>query len=464
MGVKKHITLYIILIMILLVSFWCFNKYFVKNQDSSDVRDFSSIIESKELKVIIAPNFIDYFIYDGMPMGLYLQILEDFADKYNLRLKITTESNFEKAIDLIKNGDCDIFASNLVPSKWLKENYSLTIPIRKTKQVLIQRKPDNIDSLYVNKLEDFLQKNILKKIYVRETYKNFISVKNIFMLELDTIPIEIMAKNVSNGTYNYAICDYNLAKVLQHYYTNLNIDVEISDWEEISWILNRKSTVLSDSLNVWLESFKNSEKYDFLEKKYIENNRRLVNINSEYYSGNKGRISVYDELIKEYSKKINWDWRLLTSLIYQESRFNINAESWAGAYGLMQLMPQIYKKFSIDSTWTVNSQIYAGVKYIEYLNSLIPKDITDSITQIKMILAGYNIGFGHVEDAIRLTKKNNFDINSWNDISYFLINLSDPTYYNDSVVKLGYFPGIYSVDFSNSVYDRYLHYRNVISH
>jgi membrane-bound lytic murein transglycosylase F len=55
--------------------------------------------------------------------------------------------------------------------------------------------------------------------------------------------------------------------------------------------------------------------------KYYRNPRSANMVHHEFYAIKKGKISKYDKEIKKYSKMIGWDWRLLASLIYQESNF-----------------------------------------------------------------------------------------------------------------------------------------------
>ena len=462
---KNHIT-YIILVLIFLLFFTLYNISHTETLKTETIRDFPEIISTQTLNVVTSSNFIDYFVYNGVPMGFFLEILEDFSSYYNLKLKIILENNFSGSVQLLKNRDCDIYACNTVIPKYKVIKFRSTLPIRKTKYVLVQRKPDYYWLMTDSQIEDSLIKDIREikneKIYTNDPNAFYLRL-NIPSIEIiDSISMDQIIKNISNKTFSYAISDYASAQVLKSYYNNLDLSTVIRDNNDIVWYVRNESVALIDSLNNWLSNFKKSKKYYDLENKYIYQNRMIVNLKSEYYSGNEGKISIYDDLIKEYSKNINWDWRLLASLIYEESRFDPNAESWAGAIGLMQLMPYTYKEFSNDTTWEVTSQLSAGTKYINYLSSLVPANIKDSVTGIKMILAGYNIGFGHVEDAIRLAEKYEKDSASWDDISYFLINLTNQKYYNDSVVKFGYFPGIYAVDFANSIYDRFLHYKNVI--
>ncbi len=161
---------------------------------------------------------------------------------------------------------------------------------------------------------------------------------------------------------------------------------------------------------------------------------------------------------------MGWDWRLLASMIYQESEFKPNVRSWVGAYGLMQMMPKTFEKYGLDTTASPQQQIIAGSKYLKHLEGQLPEEITDSTDRIKFTLASYNSGLGHVLDARRLAMKYGKDQDIWIDnVDYFILNLSDEYYYHDTVVYYGYLRGGETYNFVNEIFKRYDDYRNLIS-
>lgn len=174
------------------------------------------------------------------------------------------------------------------------------------------------------------------------------------------------------------------------------------------------------------------------------------------------KISRYDDMIREFSTIINWDWRLLASLICQESRFDPTVESYAGAFGLMQIMPGTGKKFGIDITSSPENNLRAGIKYLSWLRSIFAPMVPDEKERINFILAAYNAGPGHVLDAMKLAEKNGMNSQVWDgNVATWLEKKSEPQYYNDDVVKFGYFRGTESVNFVSQIMDRFEHYKNI---
>jgi len=178
---------------------------------------------------------------------------------------------------------------------------------------------------------------------------------------------------------------------------------------------------------------------------------------------NIGSVSKYDDLIREFSLHISWDWRLLASLICQESEFRPDVRSNAGAYGLMQIMPVTGRNFGIDITASPENNMKAGILYINWLYSIFDPKITDKKERLLFVLAAYNAGPGHVLDAMRLAEKNGMDPQKWDgNVAVWLLKKSEPQYYKDSVVKNGYFRGKESVKFVSEVLDRFELYKNII--
>ena len=156
---------------------------------------------------------------------------------------------------------------------------------------------------------------------------------------------------------------------------------------------------------------------------------------------------------------MGWDWRLVKALIYQESKFNVNGKSWAGAIGLMQLMPATAKGLGVKDVHDPEQNIKAGITYLKRMYENW-NEIPDSIQRIKFSMASFNAGYGHVQDAQNLTKKYNGKELVWdNGVDYYILNLSKSKYYNDPVVKHGYVRGSEPYNYIIEIFNRYQHYK-----
>lgn len=127
------------------------------------------------------------------------------------------------------------------------------------------------------------------------------------------------------------------------------------------------------------------------------------------------QICEFDHLIRAEAKKIGWDWRLLASIIYQESRFKPDLVNHKGAFGLMQLMPIIMRKYNITQESSVEEQLEAGGKLLVNLDSKLSGVVTDSLERINFVLASYNAGLSRVLDFRKQALQNGNDPNVWAD-------------------------------------------------
>jgi membrane-bound lytic murein transglycosylase F len=439
------------------------------------VTDLNEIRENGKLVVLTDFNSTNYFIYRGQPMGYQYELLQELANHLGIKLDVMVSNDLEESFNYLIDGKCNLIAINLTIIKERKKYFDFTEPHTQTRQVLVQRKPGNWKSLGKPELEKQLIRNQLdlagKTIYVEKNSSFAERLKNLSDEIGDSIFIEEVQERseqlislVAGGDIDYTVCDENVALVNQTYYPNIDVSTAISFPQNLAWAVQKGATSLKHEIDAWLKEFKKTTRYAVIYNKYFRNQRSSRIVASDYFSLTSGKISAYDPAIKKYSNQIGWDWRLLASVIFQESRFDPNAESWAGAFGLMQLMPNTARRFGVDRNSPPEQHIRAGVEFIQWLNDRFKEKIPDDQERIKFILASYNIGYGHIVDAMNLAEKYGKDPAIWDDnVDKFLMMKSNPEYYLDPVVKYGYCRGIETYNFVSEVLERYNDYKNIIS-
>ncbi|MFH2141851.1 MAG: transporter substrate-binding domain-containing protein, partial [Bacteroidota bacterium] len=440
-----------------------------------NIRTFAQIIESGKLVAIVSTNSTDYFIYRGEPMGFNYELLKMFCDYMHIKLEIKVNNDIQHSFEYLNSGKCDIVSMNLNYTESRNEQISFTSSISQSRHVLVQRKLDDWKKIskkdqekhFIRCSDDFNGTKIAvqKKSVFEELLYQF-ALKFGVQIEVvvnDSLDVEEIIKQVADGEIDYTICDENVAKVNSKYYKNLDVKTALTIPQNFYWAVNSESDSLKNVFDLWVDSIKTTKKFKLLYQKYFENSRSSSMIKSKYHSLNNQIISDYDETIKTYSKEINWDWRLLASLIYQESRFQPNVKSWAGAFGLMQLMPVTARRFGADSLSSPSQNIMAGARYIKYLEKTFFSEIPDKEDRIKFILASYNVGPGHIIDAMELAKKYGKNDKKWDDnVEFYLMHKSNKKYYLDKVVKNGYCRGQDACDFVDEIMERYMNYKNII--
>lgn len=230
---------------------------------------------------------------------------------------------------------------------------------------------------------------------------------------------------------------------------------------KVQWAVNGGNTELAEQLNQWykpnmLADIKQEEKY-LLSTASVKRH-----VYSPFLNRSTGVISKYDALFRKYAPTARWDWRLMAAQCYQESCFDPNARSWAGARGLMQIMPgtAAHLGLSMEDIHTPEANIAAAARYIRELTEYF-RDIPDGRERQYFVLAAYNGGSYHVRDAMALTSKYGGNPRRWSDVATHLAHLSDPQYYRDPVVKHGYMRSSETLDYVEKIRLRYAQYRGV---
>ena len=340
---------------------FCFIVLCACSRDQPD-RSLESILERNGLTVLIRANSSDYFIHRGFPKGFQLELTQLFADYLGVNLRIVSTDESEVPLQVIRNENIDIIASNITIIETGKESICFT-------------------------------------------------------------PFETKCR--------------------------------------VAWGIPCGSDSLAQVMIPWIYSISQTREFKSLCLKYhIQPLRSYPQCDST--SLEITRLSPYDDAIKTYAERLDWDWRLLASLIYQESNFFPDAVSWKGAIGLMQLMPDVAEKYDITLESSPEEQILAGVKFLQEIGRILPSDIPDS-ARIPFMLAAYNVGLGHVLDARRLAVANDKNPNIWFDhVDVELLKKYDRSIVRDSIIRHGFARGHETYNFVREIFERWQHYQNLI--
>lgn len=226
------------------------------------------------------------------------------------------------------------------------------------------------------------------------------------------------------------------------------------------WLVRKGSPQLSEAVSRWYspdtrQQLLAAEKARLQPKAQPRRRPRPVMMDRSH-----GVISPYDHLFRQYAATVGWDWRLLAAQCYQESGFDPRAVSWAGACGLLQLMPATAARFGLGTNqlYDAESNVATATRYLSYLNKLFA-DVGHPAERISFVLAAYNGGEGHVRDAMALARRDGRDATRWNVVEPYVVGLSEPRYYRDPLVRFGYLRGSETADYVRQIQSRWASYR-----
>lgn len=229
----------------------------------------------------------------------------------------------------------------------------------------------------------------------------------------------------------------------------------------VQWAVAGGNSGLADSLNAWFApslyaAVEREERYA------LSSSSVKRHVYAPFVDRGRGVISRYDHLFKRHSRTAGYDWRLMAAQCYQESCFDPRARSWAGACGLMQIMPSTADHLGLpySQMFDPEQNVAAAARYMRELSGLF-SDVSGREERTMFVLASYNGGYHHVRDAMALTRKAGKNPRRWRDVAPYILALERPEFYNDPVVKNGYMRGSETVGYVDAIRRRYAQYRGV---
>lgn len=424
----------------------------------SSAIDLKEIVATDTLRIATLYGSTSYFMYRNELMGFDYDLAKNLANHLKLNLKITIANNESELIQLLEKGDVDLIAYNMTETKELKKQFSFVLPQTGSYQVLVQNMGVNVISS-VTELAG-------KTIHVKENsiFHQRLKALNVeiggsinITLAPDSISNEDLIDSVGEHKFDYTLAFHNVALLHKSFYRRIDCRMPVAFEQNNGWLVRSENSDLQRVIQQWQNSPEIKELQTQLSEKYWDQ--------SPYFAFRKvripkGAISPYDRFFKKYAPIIDWDWRLLASVAYHESKFDPTQRSWAGAIGLMQLMPRTAGNFGLSPQSALDPElnIEASVQYIKSLNLSFHK-IKSKDERIKFILAGYNCGPAHILDAMALAQKYGKNPQVWfGNVEYFLLKKSEVQYYEDKVVKYGYFRGNVTVRYVQNTMDTYRKY------
>jgi len=448
-------------------------------------RDLDVIRADKTLRVLFTFNSTGYFVFRGETMGYEYELLSRFATAQKLKLVPVVVRDSAAMVEQLNKGEGDVIAAQLVAPANESEILA-TDGLYETAAVVVQRgggspatghtaatatalareqretgeQPVTIRAKLVAAPADLAGENV--HLSKRSPYRaallelNDALTNDVHVVEVDQSADKLIQR-LSEGEIGYTVAAENVAKLKATEYANLVVKPALGPPRQVVWAVRRNAPQLHDALNTWLRG--QPKLMAILYRKYFLDRRGFSQrAASRYLTAETGTLSPFDEWFREYARIPGWDWRLVASQAYQESRFNPRAKSWAGAVGLMQIMPRTARELRVNAA-DPRQSIEGACRYLWKLDDQLKDDLPRESDRIRFILASYNVGLGHVEDARRLAKKFGDDPNQWEDVAYWLIRKSTRAVYNDPVVKYGFARGTEPVDYVERVMDRFEHYK-----
>ena len=403
-------------------------RQFTRQSQQAFTDDLPGLKERRRLRMITRNNALTYFIHRGRQVGFEYELINEFADRHNLRLDIVIPESHADLLAYLNEGKGDVVAAAMTITEERGKQAAFTLPYNEVDELVVVR----ADEDSIASLEDLAGRTV----HVRASssfYSTLMaladSIAGLQVVPLpDDLETEDILAGVEEGRYDITLCDSNLLDVELAYGRALKAAFSIKP-TVLGWAVRRDNPALLAALNQYVQEEKSGLFFNMMKKRYFKNKRTITRAKDSLRVDLSGRLSPYDELVKKYAQQYGQDWRLITAQMYQESKFDPQATSWVGARGLMQIMPVTGRELGFTDLHDPEENIHAGVKYLSQLANRFDPQIPIE-ERMRFALAAYNVGYGHVLDARRLARENGWNPDRWfGHVEQAMRLLAKPAYY-----------------------------------
>lgn len=435
-------------------------SYLIQHKDLRiDQTPFERVTETGVIRLITNESLNTLYYYQGRPMGFEYDLAKAFADYLGVALDIVTPG-WNNLFTYLELGMGDFIAAGLAITDERLEKVNFSLPYMTIQQHVIHHNlvfgPKSI--------EDFT----FRTFHIRRGTSYHARLKEIkaageieftYVLH-DNIPTDELIRMVHDREIKFTIADSNIAYLNQRHLPDITIGIPIQRKESLAWAVHKQDIQLLEQMNkFFLHANATGLLKQISDKYYAGIDKTDPYDLKKFHQRIKTRLPRFKELIMEESLKYGFDWKLVAAVIYQESHFNPNARSFTNVKGLMQVTAATAKEMGIKNLKDPSQSIRAGIKYLDKMVKKFDY-IPDEHEQMLMGLASYNIGYGHVSDALKIAREKGIGITleqvRWQDLRTVLPLLSKSAYYKKT--KHGYARGWEPVKYV----DRILTYYDIL--
>ncbi|WP_407332395.1 membrane-bound lytic murein transglycosylase MltF [Enterovibrio sp. 27052020O] len=414
-----------------------------------DRTELEKIRDRGVLRVGTLNNQLSYYIGPDGPTGLDLELASQFAQSLGVQLEMQPAYTLSGLFPALERGDVDIIAAGLTITKDRLDHFRPGPAYYYVSQQLVYKKghwrPRNLselnkDGARVAVVED--SSHALTLQAVQREYPEMIweSVK-------DTDDDELL-KQVADGQLDFTIADSVDIALIQRINPDITVALELTEDEPVAWFMKKTQ---DDSVYALMIEFfgkkTQSGELAALEEKYFGHVDSFDYVDTRaFLRAIDSKLPKWEPLFKKYADQ--FDWRLLAALSYQESHWNPRAVSPTGVRGMMMLTLPTAKSVGVKNRLDPEQSIRGGAEYLHKMLQRVPDSVNEN-EKIWFALASYNIGFGHMMDARRLTKSQGGNPDSWADVKQRLPLLAKRQYHQQT--RYGYARGYEALSYVENI-------------
>lgn len=390
-----------------------------KNQQAASLAHFTVVTPRSPMTFKNSAHGID---------GFEFQLLKSFASKHNYQLDIIVADTEHDVYQALAQGHANIALSGQPASSTRREQFRQSQAYMEVTTQLIYRhstgKPLSFD--------DLTGKNIVvpNLEHYHEKYQFLKSQHPDIHFSFSDKSLEQLLQAVNNGQIDYTLAGSHEFLRQRSKYPRTRVAFDLYYPEPLSLSIGQNVSIKQfEQLNAFLDQALVDGTVAHLKERFLGH---VDDINPRgsrtFFYRVDHRLPHYVDLIEKIAKKHGMDWRLLAAIAYQESHWNPNAKSPTGVRGMMMLTHNTAKELGVKNRLDLTESLNGGAKYFQKLYKRLPKAITEP-DRSWLALASYNVGYGHVQDARKITEFQGGNPNRWADVKNYLPLLENKDWY-----------------------------------
>jgi membrane-bound lytic murein transglycosylase F len=373
--------------------------------------DLRQIKRRRVIRVAMLNNSVAYFIYRGQEVGFQYELAELLSMRLGVRLEVVVPERPDDLLRLLVDDRADVALVTPTPHNPYLGRCVFSAPIDQAELVLVQPAGEPPVRSYGDLVG--------RTVHVRPASQYHTALQPVEMAvpgfrvaaAPDDLATEALIGQVGRGEIPLTVANSALLGVETTYRNDVQGSFVFAQARPLVFAVRKSSPKLLRRLNRFVERDCKGEDFERRYDRYFGSKKRMVEVMTEALSQS-GAISPYDDLARRMGKEYGIDWRLIVAQMYQESRFDPKAKSWAGARGLLQVMPATGRQLGLKDPWDPEQNVRVGVGYLKYLIDRFDQGLPMR-QRIRFALASYNAGLGHVRDARRLARARGLNPNRW---------------------------------------------------
>lgn len=419
--------------------------------------DLDEIRRRGVLRVLTRNNSATYFLYRGEQMGFDYELARRFARRLGVRVQIVVPRQPGQLVDWLLDGRGDLIAASMTVDPARRERVEFTRPYAQASELLVVPADGGIDEP-----ADLAGKTVAVQRSSAH-YPRLVELRRRVDFVVEEAPEEMetdgLIAAVAEGRYDATVVDSNMLDVELTWRDDVESAFALGEPLDVAWAVPPDAGALHAAADEFLADQRGTSFFNTLKKKYFTDRRTVARQAREAVVG-RGRLSPYDDLFRRHAARADLDWRLLASQAYQESRFDPTARSWAGAVGLMQVMPRTARHMGVRGNLRDPAvSVAAGVAYMGWLLERFGSELPFA-ERLLFALASYNAGRGHILDGRRLASEHGYDPDVW----FGNVERVLPLLEKRSVARrarYGYCRCTEPVAYVDAIHERYLAYAEI---